>query len=103
MLDDAVPVLLQGISNLCRFSCQDLMPYHNHYVSCRQSMLVPAETFTKKPFQRVAAYRFSDLFPGDGKSEARAIARMFSDQNRHPVIATSNIVLKYLLKIDCAG
>jgi len=103
LLDDAVPVLLQGISNFCRFSCQNLTPYHNDDVSRRQSMLIPAKTLAKKPFQRIPVYRFSDLFPGDGKSEARAVARIFSNQNCHPVIATSNIVLKYLLKIDCAG
>lgn len=103
MLDDAVPVLLQGISNFCRFSCQNIASYHNHHVSRRQAMLVSAKTLAKQPFQRVPVYRFSDLLPGDGKSEARAVARIFRDQYRHPVVATSNIVLEYLLKVDGSG
>jgi len=103
LLDDAVPVLLQRVSNICGFGCQNLASYHNYHIPCWQAMLIFAKAFAKQPFQRIALDCFFYLFPGDCKAEARARTRIFCNQDCHPGIATSNIVLKYLLEIARAG
>ena len=103
MLDDTVPMLVQGISNLCRFSCQNFTSYHNNHVSCRQPMLIPAKALAKKPFQRIAFYRFRHLFPGNRKSEARDLTPIPRNQDCNTGVATSDIVLKYLLELESAG
>jgi len=103
LLDDAVPMLVQGISNFSRLSCQNFTSYHNNHVSCRQPMLIPAKAFAKQPLQRIAFYRRWNLFPGDRKSEARVHSPVFRNQDCNTGVATSDIILKYLLEIDCAG
>ncbi len=103
MLDDAVPVLVQGISNLCRFNCQNFTSNHNNYVSCWQPMLISAKALAKKALQRIAFYRFRHLFPGNRKSEARIRTPILSNQNCNTGVATSDIVIKYLLEIESAG
>ena len=103
MLDNAIPMLVQGFSNLCRIGRQYLTSNHNHHVSRRQTMLIFAKTLTKQPLQRIALYRLRNLFPGDSESETRVVSRFFSDQNCETGVAQSNIVLKYLLEIDRAG
>ncbi len=103
MLDDAVPMLVQGFSNLCRVGCQYLTSNHNHHVPCRQTMLILAKTFTKQPLQRIALYRLRNLFPGNSESETRVASRFLSDQDCDTGVAPSNIVLKYLLELDRAG
>jgi len=103
LLDDAVPMLVQGCSDLCRFGCQYFTSHHNHHVSGRQPKLIPAKAFTKQSLQHIAFYRGRYLFPGDRKPEARALARFIRNQNCNTGIATSDIVLKYLLEIDRTG
>lgn len=103
MLDNAVPMLVQGFSNLCRVGCQYLTSNHNHHVSCRQTMLILAKTFTKQPLQRIALYCLRNLFPGYGESETRMATRFVSDQDCDTGVAPANIVLKYLLELDRAG
>ena len=103
MLDDAVPVLLQGLSNLCRFSRQNFTSNHNYHIPCRQPMLIPAKAFAKQSFQRIALHRPGYLFPGNSESQARTVTRILRNQDCHPGVAASNIVLKNLLEIDRAG
>ena len=103
MLDNAIPMLVQGFPNLCRIGRQYLTSNHNHHVSRRQTMLILAKTLTKQPLQRIALYRVRNLFPGDSESETRVISRFFSDQDCNTGVAPSNIVLKYLLELDRAG
>ena len=103
MLDNAVPMLVQGFSNLCRIDCQYLTSNHTHHVSRRQTMLILAKTLSKQSLQRIALYRPRNLFPGYSESETRMASRFFSDQDRNTGVAPSSIVLKYLLELDRAG
>lgn len=100
MLDDTVPVLFQSGSYLCRFSLQYFAPYHNHHVMWWQAVLVSAKTFPKQSFQAIAPGCLRHLFACYRKSEARAFTGFRADQDGDACVAASNIVLKYLLKID---
>jgi hypothetical protein len=66
-------------------------------------MLIPAKAFAKQPLQRIAFYRRWNLFPGDRKSEPRVLSPVFRNQDCNTGVATSDIILKNLLEIDCAG
>ncbi len=103
MLNDAVPVLVQGISNRYRFRCQNFTSYHNYHVPCRQTMLIPAKTFAEKSLQRIALHRLWYLFLGNRKSESRAFNLVFRNQDCNTGVATSDIILKNLLEFACAG
>lgn len=65
-------------------------------------MSVLAKTLAKQAFQRISLDRDRHLFACYRKSDARAIPRIPADQKRDAGVANSNIVLKNLLKIDCA-
>ena len=65
-------------------------------------MPVLAKALSKQPFQRISLHRGWYLFTCYRKSDTRAYARIFTNQKRDTVVANSNIVLKYLLKIDRA-
>lgn len=103
MLDDAVPMLVQGIFNLGRLSCQNFTSYHNYHVSCRQPMLILAKAFAKQSFQCIAFYRPGHLFSGYRKTETGVSALILRNQNSNTGVATSEIVLEYLLEIYRAG
>ncbi|MGD2173282.1 MAG: hypothetical protein PVI79_05570 [Gammaproteobacteria bacterium] len=103
MLDDAVPVSLQAGPDLRGTCRENFTPYHNYHVSRRQAVSVPAEAFSKQAFQRISLHRFRDLFTRNCETEARVFALSGSDQNGYTVVAATNVVLKYLLKIARAG
>ncbi|MDH3635268.1 MAG: hypothetical protein OES20_11225 [Gammaproteobacteria bacterium] len=65
-------------------------------------MPVFAKTLAKQALQRVSLDRGRYLFTSYRKSDARAIDRILADQKRDAGVTNSNIVLKNLLKIDCA-
>ena len=65
-------------------------------------MPVLAETLAKQAFQRISPDRGRYLLSCYRKSESRAVSRILAYQKRDAGIANSNIVLKNLLKIDCA-
>ena len=65
-------------------------------------MPVFAKTLTKQAFQRITPDRGRYLFTRYRKSNAWAITGILADQKRDAGVANSNIVLKNLLKIDCA-
>lgn len=65
-------------------------------------MPVLAKTLAKLAFQRISLDRSRHLFACYGKSDARAFPHFLADQKRDAGVANSNIVLKNLLKIDCA-
>ena len=65
-------------------------------------MPVFAKTLAKQAFQRISLDRGRYLFTCYRKSDTRVISRIFADQKRDAGVANSNIVLKNLLKIDCA-
>jgi hypothetical protein len=65
-------------------------------------MPVFAKALPQQPFQRITLHRGWYLFACYRKPDARACTRIFTNQERNTVIANSNIVLKNLLKIDCA-
>jgi len=65
-------------------------------------MPVLAKTLAKQAFQRISPDRGRYLFTRYRKSDARTISRILADQKRDAGVANSNIVLKNLLKIDCA-
>lgn len=103
MLDDAVPVSLQAGPDLRGPRRQNFTSHHNHHVSRRQTVPVPAKAFAKQAFQCIPFYRLRDLFTRYCKSEARVFTLSCSDQDGYTIVAATNIVLKYLLKIDRAG
>ena len=82
---------------------QNIASYHDNHVSGRQTLPVLAEAFPKQAFQRIPLYRFRNLFTRYRESETRVFALSGSDQDRYAIVAATNIVLKYLLKIDRAG
>ena len=82
---------------------QNFTPYHNYHVSRRQTVPVSAEAFAKQAFQRIPLYRPRDLFARYCKSEARVFALSGSDQDGYTIVAATNVILKYLLKIARAG
>ena len=63
-------------------------------------MLIFTEAFSKQPFQRISFYRGRNLLPCQRKSKAGVYAALLSNQDRDVGVATANIVLKNLLKID---
>jgi hypothetical protein len=63
-------------------------------------MLVFTEAFPKQTFQRISLYRGRYLLSCQRKTETWAHTGIFSNQDRYTGIATPNIVLKYLLKIE---
>ena len=65
-------------------------------------MPVLAKTLAKQAFQRISLDRSRHLFARYRKSDTRAMPRILADQKRDVGVANSNIVLKNLLKIDCA-
>lgn len=65
-------------------------------------MTIFAKALPKHPFQRITLYCCWYLFARYRKPYARACPCIFTNQERDTVIANSNIVLKNLLKIDCA-
>ena len=65
-------------------------------------MPVFAKTLAKQAFQRISLDRDRYLLTCYRKSDARAISHILAYQKRDAGVANSNIVLKNLLKIDCA-
>jgi hypothetical protein len=63
-------------------------------------MLILAKTLAKHSFQRVSLYCAGYLFARNRESEPRLATRISSYQDRNTGIATSNIVLKNLLKFE---
>jgi hypothetical protein len=63
-------------------------------------MLIFTEAFPKQPFQRISLYRGGDLLSSHCKSKTRTFATTVSNQDCNARVATANIVLKNLLKID---
>ena len=79
MLDDAVPVLFQCGSNLCRAFTQYFAPHHNHHIAWRQAVLIPAKAFPKQSFQAIPCNRCRNLFSSYRKPEARAVTGFLPD------------------------
>ena len=65
-------------------------------------MLLPAKALAEQSFQRVPFYRFLNLFSRYRKPEARAVARVFTDQYGNTGVAPTKIILKDLLKFNRA-
>ena len=102
MLDDAIPMSVQGLSNPGSVARQDFSPDHDYHVSRRQARPVLAKALAQQAFQRVTLYRFRHLLAGDRKPEARVVACILADQDRQASVAAAKVILKYLLKLDRA-
>ena len=79
MLDDAVPVLFQCGSYLCRSFTQYFSPHHNHHIVWRQTVLISAKAVSKQAFQSIPVNRSRYLLSGYRKPEARAFTGFFPD------------------------
>jgi len=71
-------------------------------------MLIPAKAFAKQSLQRITFYRCWYLLPGNRKSEAGigpawTRSPLFRNQDCNTGVAAADIILKYLLKVECAG
>lgn len=99
MLDDAIPMSVQGASNPGSVARQNFSPDHDYHVSRRQPRPVFAKALAQQAFQRVTLYRFGHLFAGDRKTEARVVACILANQDRQASVANAKIILKYLLKL----
>ena len=100
LFDDAVPMLIKHGAYFSRPVLKNLASYHNHQVAGRQSMLVSTKTLPKNPLQRIPFYSGRNLLSCQRESKARISTCFLSDQNRYASVTATNIVLKYLLKID---
>jgi len=100
LFDDAVPMLIQGGSDLFRAGKNYIASNHDHQIPRWQSVPNFAKALSKQALEAISTNGCRYLFTRNRKSQARTIARLSSYQDRHAGVGTSKIILEYLLKFD---